>query len=58
MRLNLPLGGSYIPSDPWVSKFGKTRNVVIKLFIHAEDVKSLVWCNRKCLNAMRCFASK
>ena len=52
------MGGSYIPSDPWVSKFGKTRNVVIKLFIHAEDVKSLVWCNRKCLNAMRCFASK
>ena len=33
VRLNLPLGVNYIPSDPWVSKVRKDGNVVSEVFI-------------------------
>ena len=58
MRLNLPLGKDYVPSDPWVSKVRKDGNVVSKLFIYVDDVRSPRWCNREYWNATRCFASK
>ena len=58
MRLNLPLGGDYIPSDPCVSNVSKDGSMAREVFIYVDDVRSLGWCNRDCWNATRYFSSK
>ena len=48
VRLNLPSGKDYIQSYPWVSKVRKDGNVVSKVFIYVDGVRSLGWCNKEC----------
>ena len=43
LRLNLTLGGNYIPSNPWVSKVRKDDNVASKVLIYVVEVSSLGW---------------
>ena len=52
VRLNLPSGGDYTPSYPWVSKVSKIVNVVIEVFIYVDDMRSMGWCNRDCWNSV------
>ena len=58
MRLKLPLGKYYVPSEPWVNKVRKGGNVEIKVFIYLDDVRLLGWCNRRCWNSTRFFDYK